>query len=225
MPQRRVLLVDHNIAAMRHVALVQAFDVQAHVVPRCRGAHALVVHLNSEHFPCAWIGSRVRRQESDLFAWLHDALLDAPRQDVSDALDLVDAGDGHAHGRADRPLGHAAELVEGLVQGLDVHNFLAALDILSLPPVHVLGSLKQVVADPTGYRQHRHSVFNELFLEADVQKNPPHFVGHFHEAVLPVGCRVAIHLVHPDYDLLDPQEVDKPSVLTSLPLITELKHT
>merc|ERR1711953_137297 len=105
LPKSGVLLVDHHIAGARHVVLVQALDVQTHVVSRVGKIDTLVVHLYSENLASARVRCCVRRQEDNLLTWLYHTLLDASCEDVTNALDLVDPRNGHPHGRTRRPLG------------------------------------------------------------------------------------------------------------------------
>merc|ERR1711862_259646 len=102
--QGGVLLVDHHISRAGHVVLVQTLDVEAHIVAGVGEVHPLMVHLDSEHLARARVGGGVGGKEDDLLTRLHDALLDTSGQHITDTLDLVDAGDGHAHGGADRSL-------------------------------------------------------------------------------------------------------------------------
>mmetsp|Transcript_50553 Transcript_50553/g.140243 ORF Transcript_50553/g.140243 Transcript_50553/m.140243 type:complete len:428 (-) Transcript_50553:19-1302(-) len=218
LPERGVLFVDHHIAGPRHVVLVETLDVQADVVPRVCEVHTLVVHLYSEHLAGTWVRSRVRWEEDHFLARLHHPLLDTPCEHVTDTLDLVDAGDGHAHGRADGPLWHAAQLVENVVDRVHVDGFLPVLDVLALPPTHVLGLLEQVVAHPAGDRHDRRVLLDEVLLPAYLDEHAFHLVGDLVVARLLVRGGVAVHLVHADADLLHPQEVDQPRVLARLAL-------
>merc|ERR1719451_62083 len=96
--RRCVLLVDHDITGTWHVVLVEALDVQAHVVTWVGKVDARVMHLDGEHLPCARIRSRVRWQEDNLLTGLHNALLHTTREDIANTLNLVDTRDRHAHG-------------------------------------------------------------------------------------------------------------------------------
>mmetsp|Transcript_49358 Transcript_49358/g.139274 ORF Transcript_49358/g.139274 Transcript_49358/m.139274 type:complete len:358 (-) Transcript_49358:240-1313(-) len=216
--ERRVLLVDHHVARAGHVVLVQALDVQAHVVPGVREVDALVVHLHGEDLAGARVRRGVRRQEDDFLAGLHHALLHAARQDVADALDLVDPGDGHPHRGADRALGHAAQLVEDIVERVAVDRLLAHLDVHALPPRHVVGLLQEVVAHPARDGQHRGVLLDELLLPADLHQHALHLVRDLVVAGLLVAGDVAVHLVDADADLLHAEQVDQARVLASLAL-------
>mmetsp|Transcript_73712 Transcript_73712/g.208779 ORF Transcript_73712/g.208779 Transcript_73712/m.208779 type:complete len:344 (-) Transcript_73712:164-1195(-) len=208
--QRGVLLVHHDVARPWHVVLVEALDVQANVVARVGKVNTLVVHLHSEHLAGAGVRGRVRGEEDHLLTGLHHALLDAAGENVTDALDLVDAADGHPHRRTDRPLGHAAQLVEHVIDRVHVDGFLAVLDILTLPPGHVLGLLEKVVPHPAGNGQHWCVLLNEIFLPTHLHKHALHLVGNLVVARLLVSGRVAVHLVHADANLFHTQKVDEP---------------
>ncbi len=97
-----------------------------------------MVHLNSEDFADAWVGGGVCGEEDHLLSRLHNTLLDAAGKHISDALDLVDAGDRHPHGGADGALRHAAHLVQHVVDGVDMDGLGAHLNVDALPPAHVL---------------------------------------------------------------------------------------
>merc|ERR1712176_1471130 len=216
--QGGVLLVDHNVARTGHVVLVQALDVEANVVPWVGEVDALVVHLHGEHLACARVRSGVRGQEYDLLAWLHHALLHAPGEHIADTLDLVDAGDRHAHWRAGGPLWHSAHNVENIIDGVHVDGLLAVLDVAALEPIHVGGLLQQVVAHPARDGHHGRALLHEVLLPPDLDQHALHLVGDLVVAGLLVPGGVAIHLVDADADLLHAQQVDQAGVLASLPL-------
>merc|ERR1712185_335210 len=106
-----VLLVHHDVTSTGHVLFVQTFDVKTNIVTRLGLLSTLMVHLDSEDFASAGVGRSVRGQEDDLLTRLHQALLHTPRQHIADTLNLVNARDWHAHGRADWSLWHTADLV------------------------------------------------------------------------------------------------------------------
>merc|ERR1719253_2561152 len=216
--QGGALLVDHHVARAGHVVLVEALDVEANVVPWVGEVDALVVHLHGEHLAGARVRSGVRGQENDLLARLHDALLHTPGEHVADTLDLVDAGDRHAHWRAGGPLWHAAHHVKHIVDGVHVDSLLAVLDITALKPAHVGGFLQQVVAHPAGDRHHRRTLLDEILLPPNLDQHALHLVGDLVVAGLLVSSGVAVHLVDANADLLHAQQVDQSGVLASLPL-------
>mmetsp|Transcript_61963 Transcript_61963/g.171743 ORF Transcript_61963/g.171743 Transcript_61963/m.171743 type:complete len:269 (+) Transcript_61963:600-1406(+) len=203
---------------MRHVVLVQPLDVQPNIVPRLGDVNSLVMHLHREHLAGASIRRRVRWQEDDLLPGLHHTLLDAPSKHISDALDLVDPGDGHAHRRVDGSLRHTAKLVQHIIERVHMYGLLSPLDILTMPPGHMLRFLKEVVPNPAGYWQHRGALLNKLLLPANFHQHVFHLIGDFLISRLLVGSNIAIHLVHTHGDLLHAQQVDQPRVLPSLPL-------
>mmetsp|Transcript_2663 Transcript_2663/g.8904 ORF Transcript_2663/g.8904 Transcript_2663/m.8904 type:complete len:295 (+) Transcript_2663:210-1094(+) len=154
--QRLVLLVDHHVADAGHVDLVEALDVEADVVARLGNLVPRVVHLDGEYLARASVGRGVGGHEDHLLVGLHEALLDAARQHIADTLDLVDAGDGHAHRRGFVAAGRSAHVVEAVVQGVDVQLLLVGQeDVLSRVPVHVGRLLIEVVAHPSRDREHR----------------------------------------------------------------------
>merc|ERR1719171_2553898 len=209
LPKRRVLLVNHHVAGSRHVALVQALDVKTNVVPRVREIHTSVVHLDSEDLSCARIRDGVRRQEDHLLSGLHDALFHTARQHVTYTLDLIDTRDRHAHRRADGSLRDAAELVKHIKERVDMHRVGALDHVTSLPPIHVLRLLQQVVTHPTGNRHDGRVLLNEILLPSNLDEHRLHLVCNLVEAILLVTCGVAVHLVHANADLLHAQQVDE----------------
>merc|ERR1711957_487812 len=216
--QGSVFLIHHHVTRAGHVLLIQALDVQAHVVAWVGEVDPHVMHLNREHFANARIRSGVRGQEDDLLTWLHHTRLHSACKHVSDTLDLVNARNRHAHGGADRALRHTAELVQHIVHGVDVNRLLAVVHINSLPPRHLLRLLQEVVTHPAGDRNHRGVFVNEILLPANLNQHVFHLVGDLVEASLLVPCRVAVHLVHTDHDLLHTQQVDQTRVLARLTL-------
>mmetsp|Transcript_731 Transcript_731/g.1687 ORF Transcript_731/g.1687 Transcript_731/m.1687 type:complete len:243 (-) Transcript_731:69-797(-) len=94
----------------------------------------------------------------------------------------------------------------------------ADLNVLTLPPGHVLGLLQQVVTHPAGDRHHRGVLLNEVLLPANLHQHALHLVGHLIISGLLVPCRVAVHLVHTDADLLHAEQIDQAGVLTRLAL-------
>mmetsp|Transcript_76454 Transcript_76454/g.120632 ORF Transcript_76454/g.120632 Transcript_76454/m.120632 type:complete len:492 (-) Transcript_76454:62-1537(-) len=216
--QGGVLLVDHHVTRAGHVVLVKTLDVQAHVVARVGEVHTLVVHLHGEDLACAWVGGSVSGQEDHLLTRLHHALLDTSGKHITHTLDLVDAGDWHAHGGAHRTLRHTAHLVQHIVHGVNVDGLAANLNILTLPPAHVLRLLQQVVTHPAGDWHHRGALLNEVLLPANLHQHALHLVGNLVIPGLLVAGSVAVHLVHTNADLLHTQQVDKAGVLTSLSL-------
>merc|ERR1711977_345817 len=95
------------------------------------------MHLNCEDLACARVCSRVCWQEDHFLARLHDALLDTSCEDITDAFDLVDTGDRHAHWTTRGARWHTEELVEAIVQRVDVDSLLLIGNIHTLPPIHV----------------------------------------------------------------------------------------
>merc|ERR1712023_519541 len=98
-----------------------------------------MVHLHGEHLPCARVRGRVSGQEHDLLTGLHHTLLNTACQHIAHTLDLVDTGDGHAHGGTGRALWHSEEVVEHILQSANMDSLLADHHIHTLPPAHVVG--------------------------------------------------------------------------------------
>merc|ERR1719375_2552852 len=220
--ERRVLLVHHHVARPRHVLLVETLDVHADVVARARRILALVVHLHREHLAAARVRGRVRREEANLLTRLHRALLHTSGNHITDTLDLVDPRHRQAHGRVSRAHRRPGHVVEAVVEAVDVELLSAALrldlDVLAVPPLHVLRLLEEVVANPAGDRQDRRALQDEVLLPANLLKHVDHLRGDLVVAVLLVPGRVAVHLVHAHDELLHAQQVDEARVLTGLAL-------
>merc|ERR1711957_1039597 len=53
LPERRVFLVDHDVAGPRHIVLVQALDAQADIVTGIGEIDTLVMHFDGENFASA----------------------------------------------------------------------------------------------------------------------------------------------------------------------------
>merc|ERR1719258_1011825 len=107
-----VLLVDHHVTGAGHVDLVETLDVNADVVTGVSLVDALVVHLDGENLADAGVGDGVGWDEDNLLTGADDALLAAAREDITDTLDLVHAGDGEAHVGVGLALGLADHAVE-----------------------------------------------------------------------------------------------------------------
>merc|ERR1719281_1387021 len=217
-----VLLVNHHVTRARHVLLVETLDVHADVVTRAGRILALVVHLDREDLAAARVRGRVRREEADLLARLHRSLLHTPGDDITDTLDLVDTRHREAHRRVTRAHRRAGHVVKAVVEAVDVELLRTALrldlDVLAVPPLHVLRLLEEVVANPAGDRQNRRALEDEVLLPANLLKHVDHLRGDLVVAVLLVPGRVAVHLVHANDELLHAEQVDEAGVLASLTL-------
>merc|ERR1719258_710046 len=96
---RRVLRTLHYEGKKQQDSrLVEALNIQAHIVTWAGEVHTLVMHLYSENLACAWIRSCVCWQEHHLFTRLHNTLLHATCEHIAYTLNLVDARDWHTHG-------------------------------------------------------------------------------------------------------------------------------
>mmetsp|Transcript_44767 Transcript_44767/g.111447 ORF Transcript_44767/g.111447 Transcript_44767/m.111447 type:complete len:494 (-) Transcript_44767:32-1513(-) len=214
-----VLLVDHDVADARHVLLVQTLDVEANVVARLGDLVAGVVHLDGEDLAAAVVGGGVGGHVDHLLVGLDETLLDTSRNHITDTLDLVDARDGHAHGRGLVAAGRRAKVVEAVVEGVDVHLLLVDVDVAPGPPVHVGRLLEQVVAHPAGERQHGDALLDEVLLPADLDEHVLHLTANL--VVAGLGVRAGgfgVHLVDTNEQLLDAEKVDEARVLAGLAL-------
>merc|ERR1719424_126895 len=216
--KRGVLLVDHDVAAMRHIVLVQALDVETNVVTWVGEVDTRVVHFNSEDLTNARIRGCVRGQENDLLTRLHNALLHTACKHIADTLDLVDARDRHAHWGADGALGDTADNVKHVEHGLHVNGLLAHQNIHALPPVHVGGLLQEVVAHPARDRHERCVLLHKVLFPPDLHQHALHLVGDLIVPRLLVARSVTVHLVDATADLLHAQQVDETRMLASLTL-------
>jgi len=216
--QGGVLLVDHDITGAWHVLLDETLDVQTDVVTWKGLLGALVMHFDGENLADASIGWGVGRHEDDFLTWLDDTLLDTSGQDITDTLDLVDSADRHTHWLVGVTLWWAGHVVEGIQQAVDVELLTVALDVHTGPPGHVGGLGQQVVTHPSGDRDDRDGLLNEVLLPANLAKHVLHLVGNLGVAVLLVASGVAIHLVNSDNELLDTEQVNQTAVLTGLAL-------
>merc|ERR1712190_218055 len=109
--ERRILLVHHHVTSVWHVVLVQALNVQADVIAWVCKVDTLVVHFHREDLPSAGIRCCVRRQEDDFLPRLHDTLLHAASEYITDTLDFIDARNWQTHRRTGGSLRDTAEFV------------------------------------------------------------------------------------------------------------------
>mmetsp|Transcript_109503 Transcript_109503/g.339918 ORF Transcript_109503/g.339918 Transcript_109503/m.339918 type:complete len:261 (+) Transcript_109503:586-1368(+) len=177
-----------------------------------------MVHFDGEHLAGAGIGCGVCRQKHNLLTWLHDTLFHTASKHITNTLNLVNARNGHAHWRADRPLRHPAELVKHVINRVDMDGFLPVLDILALPPSHVVGLFQQVVTHPTRDGHHRCVFLDKVFLPPDLHEHALHLVRNLVVSRLLVCRCVAVHFVHADADLFHAKQVDEPGMLPRLAL-------
>merc|ERR1719451_122651 len=216
--RRCVLLVDHDITGTWHVVLVEALDVQAHVVTWVGKVDARVMHLHCEHLACARIRGCVCWQEDHLLARLHNALLHTACKDVTHTLNLVNTRDWHAHGGTRWSLRHTEEVVEHVVQSVNMNRLLANDDIHALPPSHVVGLLQEVVTHPARDWHHRCIFLNKIFLPANLDQRALHLIADLIVTSLLVARNITVHLVDTNTDLLDTQQVDQARMLSCLAL-------
>merc|ERR1740115_233955 len=116
--------LDHDVTDTGHVHLVQSLNVQTDVVTRSGEVNILVVHLNGENLARARLGRGVSGQEVADFSGGHFALFDTASDDISDTLDLVHTGHGHAQSLLQRALGDLHHLFEAVGEGDDLNRLL-----------------------------------------------------------------------------------------------------
>mmetsp|Transcript_8290 Transcript_8290/g.10053 ORF Transcript_8290/g.10053 Transcript_8290/m.10053 type:complete len:241 (+) Transcript_8290:679-1401(+) len=178
-----------------------------------------MVHLDRENLTSARIGSSVGRHEDNFLVGLHETLLNTASKHITDTLDLVDARDGHAHGRRLVAARRRAHVVEAIVESVDVDLLLIGHeDVLSSPPAHVLRLLVEVVAHPAGDGEDRNGVLDEVLLPADLDKHVLHLSADLVVPRLLVAGNIGVHLVDANDELLDAEKVDQASMLARLAL-------
>mmetsp|Transcript_8291 Transcript_8291/g.10057 ORF Transcript_8291/g.10057 Transcript_8291/m.10057 type:complete len:316 (+) Transcript_8291:679-1626(+) len=178
-----------------------------------------MVHLDRENLTSARIGSSVGRHEDNFLVGLDEALLNAASKHITNTLDLVDARDGHAHGRSLVAARRRAHVVEAVVEGVDVNLLLVGhKHVLSGPPAHVLRLLVEVVAHPAGDGEDRNGVLDEVLLPADLDKHVLHLSADLVVPRLLVAGNIGVHLVDANDELLDAKKVDEARMLTRLAL-------
>ena len=214
-----VLLVDHDVTGAGHVHLVETLDVQTDVVTGLGLVDLLVMHLDGEHLAATSVGGGVGGHEDNISVLGDLTLLDAAGEDITDTLNLVDTGDGHAHVLVGVTLGGAGHVVESVEELVDV-QLLAAEgdDVDAVPPLHVVGLLEEVVTHPAGDRDDGDAVGDEVLLPANLHKHVLHLIADLVVALLGVLGDIAIHLVDTNDELLDTQQVDETGMLASLAL-------
>ena len=214
-----ILLVDHDVTGTGHVHLVETLNVQTDVVTGLGRVDLLVMHFDGEHLAAASVGGGVGGHEDNISVLLDETLLDATGEDITDTLNLVDTGDGHAHVLVGVTLRGAGHVVEGIEELVDVQLLAAGGgDVNAVPPLHVLGLLEEVVTHPAGDGDDGDGVGDEVLLPADLHKHVLHLIADLVVALLGVLGDIAIHLVDANDELLDTQQVDKTGVLASLAL-------
>jgi len=216
-----VFLVDHDITNTGHVLLVKTLDVHTDVVTGDTLFDLLVVHFHGEDLTSAWGGGGVGGEEEDILVGNNFSLFNTSGQNITDTLDLVDTGDGHAHGSVSLTGRELGKVVKGVNEGddLELGGGGGVENLLSGPPGHLLGLLDQVVSHPSGDGEDWDGLLDEFLLPSGLDQHVAHFSGNFVETFLLVGTSgVRVHLVHTDDQLLDTEQVEETSVLTGLSL-------
>merc|ERR1712110_737124 len=141
------------------------------------GVDTLVVHLHSENLASACSGGSVGGQEFDFLTGLDFALLHTSSEHITDTLDLADTGQRQAHLFVWVTLCRLHEVVEAVLESVDVHALsLGDLDILALPPAHLVGLAEQVVAIPARDREDWGTLLDERLWPADLDERELHLI-------------------------------------------------
>merc|ERR1711939_907571 len=191
-------LVHHDVTNTGHVVLVESLDVHA-------GASS---------------GGGVGGQELHFLTGLHLTLLHTAGEHITDTLDLVDTGQRKTHLLVWVTLGGLHEVVEAVLEAVDVNSLgLGKLDVLALPPAHLVGLGEEVVTVPSGDGEDGGTLLNERLGPANLDKHELHLIPDLIVAFLLVGGQwLGVHLVHADDELLDAKKIDETSVLAGLAL-------
>merc|ERR1719240_2537883 len=91
-------------------------------------------------------------------------------------------------------------------------------NIASLPPIHVVRFLQEIITHPTRDRHVWGILLNKIFLPTDLHQHASHLICDFVIARLLISCSVAIHFVDADGNLLHAKQVDQSGMLPSLTL-------
>merc|ERR1711869_115623 len=147
-------------------------------------------------------------------------LLDTASEHITDTLDLVDTREGKTHVELEVTLGRLDEDVESLLESGEVAPLLLGdLDLLALPPGHVLGLLEEVIATPARDRDDGDTLLDALLGPANLDKHELHLVHDLVVTLLLVASGgLGVHLVDAHDELLDTEKIDETSVLASLAL-------
>merc|ERR1712048_1276166 len=135
-----------------------------------------MVHFHGEDLACARVRSCVSWQENHLLAWLHHTLLHTPREHITNTLDLVDARDWHPHWRAHWSLGHAAHLVQHVIQSVNVQFVASDQNVHAAPPTHLLRFFQEVVTHPARDRENGRVLLNEVLLPTNLDQHALHLI-------------------------------------------------
>merc|ERR1719158_703063 len=188
----------------RHV-----LDVEADVVAGNGLGQGLVVHLDGLD-----LSGEVDRGKGDDHAGLDHSGLNTTHWHCSNASNFVDVLEGQPEGLVGRPAGWD-DGVESLEQGHAVGLALLPLNVPSLVPAHVGGSLNHVVAVPSrdGHEGNSSRVVTDLLDETR------HLLLDLLEPGLGVGRLSGVHLVNGNDQLLHTEGVGEQSVLPGLSVL------
>merc|ERR1719401_855181 len=155
----------------------------------------------------------MRWQKHDLLTWLDNTLFNSAGQDISDALDLIDARNWHPHGCTYWSLRHTAHLVKNIVQCINMKLLLAKFNIKTFPPVHVVRLLQEVVAHPTRDGKNWCALLNEILLPTNLHQHALHLICDLIIAGLLITSRITVHLIYTYANLLHAQQIDQARML------------
>jgi hypothetical protein len=203
------------------VFLVETLDAHTDVVTGVGNRHVLVVLLNGENTTSARVAVRVGRDEDQLSVGLELALFDTTANNCTNTLDVVDGADRQTERLVNRAGRDDDEGIQGIVESVDVDGLLVlgvTLDILALPPAHVLGLLEEVITNPARDGEDGDASLYVGLGPADLLEHQSHLISNFLVTLLLVASGLLIHLVDANDELLDTQQVEQTSVHAGLAL-------
>merc|ERR1711894_749394 len=203
-----VLGVGGDVATL-DVLHGHVLDVEADVVAGDSLGQGLVVHLDGLD-----LSGESHGGEGDNHAGLDNTSLNTTHGHCSNSSNFVDILEGQPEGLVSGPAG-GDDGVEGLKQGHAIGLTLLPLNIPSLVPAHVAGSLNHVITMPSrdGDEGNSGGVVTDLLDETS------HLLLDLLEPGLGVGRLGRVHLVHSDDELLHTQGVGEQSVLSGLSVL------
>mmetsp|Transcript_13404 Transcript_13404/g.26712 ORF Transcript_13404/g.26712 Transcript_13404/m.26712 type:complete len:296 (-) Transcript_13404:137-1024(-) len=177
------------------------------------------MHLHSEDLSNAWVGRGMGWHEDNILSWLDHSLLDTSGKHISNSLNLVSSRNWKTEWGISLTLWHLNKVVQSLEEGINV--LLISLwihNINSLPPVHVLGLLDEVISHPSRDWKNWHRVLDKVWLPSNLGKHMGHLITDLVVTSLLVSSNIRVHLVHTNNELLHTEKVDKTGVLAGLSL-------
>ena len=203
------LLVD-DVSGGDLLVLGDALDGHTDGVTGAGGVEDLLVLLDGEHL----LVDEASGGDADDITGSEGALLDGTGDDLTNALDVVDVGDGKAEGLVGEALRGDDEVVEGIEDGEAGDLLLGTtVGLPSLVPGGLVGLLDEVVAVEAGVGDEG----DLLGLEADHGKHLNELVLDLVETALVPAA--GVHLVDADDELLNTEKVEETGVLAGLALL------